>query len=68
MSDDITRLQEAVAHQAKELAQLSDEVYTQQKEITILRQQVRILASRLRAAAGEGAIRSPEEETPPPHY
>lgn len=68
MQDDITRLQETVAHQARDITHLSDELYKQQREITILRQQLQLLAARQRAAASDGIMRDPQDETPPPHY
>lgn len=69
MDEMIIRLQEAIAHQGEDILRLSDELYTQQKEIADLRRQLQLLHAKLKAASEEGTgIRPANEETPPPHY
>lgn len=69
MENDIVALQEIVSHQQEEIARISDELYTQQREITALRNELASLRAVLKASAGDGfQIRSPDQETPPPHY
>jgi len=65
MSDSTIALQEELAHQALEISRLSEELYAQQKEIAVLKEQVGDFKEALESGA---LIRSPEEETPPPHY
>lgn len=65
----IIKLQEALAHQGEDMVRLSEELYTQQKEIAQLRSQVTRLQAKLQAAVEEGSVvRSIDQETPPPHY
>lgn len=65
MADEITQLQEEIAHQAMEISRLSDELYAQQKEISQMKDQLSTLKDSLESGAN---IRSQAEETPPPHY
>ena len=65
MADDLTELQEMLAHQAMEISRLSEEMYAQQKEIRQLKQK---LGRFLEAVESLSHLRSEAEETPPPHY
>jgi len=63
------RLQTIVGHQEEDIAHLSNELYTQQKELDKLKQQMAALIERLRSishAADSNQDKSPEP--PPPHY
>ena len=64
----IKDLQEQIAFMQSEMSQLSDELYAQQKEMAAMRLQMMKLEQKLQAAQGDGAILSPSEDTPPPHY
>ena len=64
----IQELQEQIAFMQSEMSQLSDELYAQQKEMAQLRLTVMKLEQKLQASQGDGAILSPSEDTPPPHY
>lgn len=69
MDDMMIRLQTIVGHQEEEISNLSKELYTQQKELQKLKQQMAMLMERLRAfsEAAEGA-QDKRPEPPPPHY
>jgi uncharacterized coiled-coil protein SlyX len=68
MEETIIKLQTIAQHQEQEIAQLSAELYTQQKEIGKLKQQMAAMIERLRSfsEAMDGQDKSPEP--PPPHY
>jgi len=69
MNDEIMALQEMVAHQSQDIAWLSDELHTQQKEIARLHQQLEALHAKLQAATEEGGgAQTPDRGPPPPHY
>ncbi len=69
MNDTLITLQEMVAHQGREMAALSDELYQQQKEVAALKAELAILRSTVKALKhDDSGIRHPHEETPPPHY
>jgi uncharacterized coiled-coil protein SlyX len=51
-----------------ELAQMSHEVYAQQKEIAQLMLEIEKLKSRLENVQPDSGILSPNEDVPPPHY
>ena len=68
MDDTIIRLQEIISHLEHNFSKLSEELYTQQKELAALRHHVLQLQTQLRSALQENSIRPPDEETPPPHY
>jgi SlyX protein len=61
MDDRTTRLEEQVALMQADFSQMSDELYSQQREIETLK-------SRLLSAQSDSGILKPEEDTPPPHY
>jgi uncharacterized coiled-coil protein SlyX len=69
MSDDaIIQLQEIYSYHEKDIADLSDALYTQQQEIQKLQKQVEQLQKQLKAALNASNIRHPDDEVPPPHY
>ncbi len=69
MQADIIALQELVAHQTQQIAELSEQVHEQYQQIIVLNKHVALLQQKLASAANEGqGIRTPDEETPPPHY
>jgi SlyX protein len=65
--DRITELETRVAHQDHALAELSDEIYRQQQQITRLEDQSRQLVARVEALAVADASGDPSDEVPP-HY
>ncbi|NBO17726.1 MAG: SlyX family protein [Proteobacteria bacterium] len=67
MDDTIITLQTIVAHQGEDIAALSQELYTQQKELALLKQQMGVLLERLRTLADAGP-QDKAQEPPPPHY
>ena len=69
MDDMMIRLQTIVGHQEEDIANLSKELYTQQKELNHLKQQMAALIERFRSfadAADSNQDKIPEP--PPPHY
>ena len=68
MTDKIQNLEEAVAFMQSEITQLSDELYSQQKEMAELRLEIAKLSAKLQAAQGDGGILNPMDDAPPPHY
>jgi uncharacterized coiled-coil protein SlyX len=51
-----------------EMAQMSHEVYAQQKELSHLLLEIEKLKSRLEGVQPESAILTASEDIPPPHY
>ena len=70
MEQDIIALQELYAHQSHELRCLSDELFTQQKQITQLQHKVNILINHIKKQqdSEQGLMRDASQEIPPPHY
>ena len=68
MKETIIALQETLAHQEQEIVRMSEEIYTQQREIAILRQQVMQLDAKFKEVIEEIPTRTTEQEAPPPHY
>lgn len=69
MDEAIIQLQIKTEHQAEEIAALSKELYTQQKELERLRLQIADMKERFRELQdNSGGIKDIAEETPPPHY
>ncbi len=65
----LIKLQEAIALQGEEISQMSNEIYTQQKEIMQLRAQLIKLKSKIELIQGDDADSySSGLEAPPPHY
>jgi len=50
-----------------EIAQMSEELYAQQKDITALRMEIAVLTTKLQSTQESGILR-PDEDVPPPHY
>ena len=68
MDDRITRLEEQIALMQADLSQISDELYTQQKENGSLRGEIETLKDTIQAVQSDSGILKPEEDSPPPHY
>ena len=68
MNDIIIKIEEVLTHQGEDIARMSEELYTQQKELAALRGQVTKLTDKIKSLQEEGNIRPVDEETPPPHY
>ena len=64
----LQQLEETTAQIQAELAQLSDEVYAQQKEIATLLRLVDNLTRRVQALHSDSGILRSDEDSPPPHY
>lgn len=67
MQDRVTELEIKFMQQEQTLEALSEQVYLQQKEITLLTRHIHVLQDRLKSMSA-APIASPAEETPPPHY
>ncbi len=68
MTDRITQLEEALAHQTKLVEELNDMVSTQTREIDLLKRQVKMLIQRAaedEAANMSGVVVGNQK---PPHY
>ena len=68
MDDRITRLEEQIALMQADLSQISDELYSQQKENGSLRREIETLKHRIQSVQSDSGILKPEEDSPPPHY
>ena len=68
MDDRIIRLEEQMALIQADLFQMSDELFTQQREMGRLRREFEMLKGRLQSAQSDSGILKPEEDSPPPHY
>ena len=68
MEQDLTSLQETLAHMAQDLRDLSDELYQQQKDMAALRTEIEHLRQKIKTAGADSLILRPEEDSPPPHY
>lgn len=65
----IIKLQTIVGHQEEEISNLSKELYVQQKEVSLLKQQVAALIERFRGLRDAGgSVADMGAEPPPPHY
>jgi len=69
MQDEITKLQTTLAFQEHTISELNEALLSQQKQIDLLRLELRLLQERLAdlEAGGELKARSAAEERPP-HY
>ncbi len=70
MEQDIIALQELCTHQSREICELSDEIFTQQKQIMALERKVELLIDHVKKqqmSDGNG-MRDTSHEMPPPHY
>jgi len=69
MEEMIIKLQILAQHQEEAIASLSNELYSQQKELAKLRQQFGELKEHFQAMSNEGGgVKDIGLETPPPHY
>ena len=68
MNEAIIKLQEIISHQSEDIARLSDEMYTQQKELAELNARLTKITAKLESMQEIDNIRTPEQESPPPHY
>ncbi len=69
MEKEIIKLQEMLAHQGAEITELSDELYSQHKELTALKQYIQVLEVKFQAAVdSQSDINLPQDDAPPPHY
>lgn len=64
--DSLERVQTKIAYLEQSMAELSDVVFRQHKEIRTLEAQLKVLRERLAGPSAEDA-RTPEQERPP-HY
>ncbi|MEJ6672951.1 MAG: SlyX family protein [Alphaproteobacteria bacterium] len=67
MDKKLQEIQEQAAFMQAEIAQLSEELYAQQKDITVLRMEIAVLTAKLQSTQESGILR-PDEDVPPPHY
>ena len=65
--DQIEDLQIRIAFLEQSVDEMNEIVTNQQSQINLLERAVKHLSSRL-DQSGPNNIRSPEDETPPPHY
>jgi SlyX protein len=67
MDKKLQDIQEQAAFMQAEIAQMSEELYAQQKDITALRMEIAVLTTKLQSTQESGILR-PDEDVPPPHY
>ena len=67
MDKKLQEIQEQAAFMQAEIAQMSEELYAQQKDITALRMEIAVLTTKLQSTHESGILR-PDEDIPPPHY
>ena len=68
-SDDLTQLEETVAHLTRVTDELSDVIARQEGEIAVLKRRVEMLMRReAEREASEGGVVFGGDEPPPPHY
>jgi SlyX protein len=67
MKERIVELETKVSFQEQALAELSDEMARQQRQIAVLEKTVRDLRAQFTASL-PGIVAHASEETPPPHY
>ena len=67
MDKKLQDIQEQAAFMQAEIAQMSEELYAQQKDIAALRMEIAVLTSKLQGTQESGILR-PDEDVPPPHY
>lgn len=69
MEKEIIKLQEIVAHQGIEIAELGEELYNQHKELEAVKNYIKIMEAKIQAAMDtESNINHPQDDAPPPHY
>lgn len=67
MSDRITDLEIQLTHHQNQVDELNSLVYCQQLQIDSLSSELKQIKEQLQIAL-PSLVRSPEEESPPPHY
>jgi SlyX protein len=67
MDKKLQDIQEQAAFMQAEIAQMSEELYAQQKDIAALRMEIAVLTSKLQSTQESGILRA-DEDVPPPHY
>ena len=64
----IQKLEEKLAFMQVELQQMSDELFAQQREISILQAKINHLEDKIKSGDYHHGILRPDEDSPPPHY
>ena len=68
MDNKLKELQELTANMQTEIQQMSDELFTQQKELTILRSEIENLTQRMQIVLTDSDVLRSDEDKLPPHY
>ena len=68
MDKNLKELQEFTANLQAEIQQMSEELFTQQKELTILRSEIKILTQKMETVLTDSNVLKPDEDKSPPHY
>lgn len=69
MEEALIKLQNITQHQANDIANLSAELYSQQRELAELKNQLALILERLtNLSQNDDAVKDASEETSPPHY
>ncbi len=66
--DDIEELQARIAFQEDLLASLNTRVGEQEREIDMLKKQLKLVYKKVSSIAGDIESAGEEDEAPPPHY
>ena len=64
----IKKLEEQISFMQQEILEMSDEIFTQQKEITKLTVDLLNLKNKIQDVENSSGMRNVNEEIPPPHY
>ena len=64
----VKKLEEQISFIQQEMHQMSDEIFTQQKEISKLTTELIILKNKLHDIENNIGIQNSNENVPPPHY
>lgn len=68
MEETIIKLQELIEHQREDIANLSHELYTQQKEVALLKKHLLKLHDKMQSIENNRGAANAGDEPPPPHY
>tara|TARA_B100000780_G_C20909849_1_gene362262 strand:+ start:401 stop:631 length:231 start_codon:yes stop_codon:yes gene_type:complete len=68
MQNLIKKLEEQIAFLQHEISQISDELYSQQKEVTFLKKKILVFEQRFYDLENENEIGMVMENKKPPHY
>lgn len=68
MDNKVKELQELTANMQAEIQQMSEELFTQQKELTVLRSEIELLTQRMQTTFSDNDILRTDEDKLPPHY